>query len=75
MSHDMCALTCGEICHVGKHVEYIDGEERQEGVLPEGLDGILEAVNISYSATRVIGGWAPYLDFISDIEGIVIPAI
>lgn len=29
------ALTCGEICHIGKDIEYVDDEEGQKGVLPE----------------------------------------
>lgn len=40
--NDHSALTCREVCHVGKDIEYIDSKECQEGVLPQGLDRVLD---------------------------------
>lgn len=44
--NDHGALTCGEVCHVGKNVEYIDSKESQKGVLPQGLDRVLEKISL-----------------------------
>lgn len=40
--NDHGALTCCEVCHIGKDIEYIYSKESQEGVLPQGLDRVLE---------------------------------
>lgn len=55
MVNDHGALTCSEICHIGKDIEYIDNEEGQEGILSERLDGVLERERLAIVLVKRLG--------------------